>query len=112
VRWETIAVKFLAGGVFVALFALAGETLASKRLSGVFGGAPSVATASLLLTVLTQGTGPLHGMMTGMVFAAAAFLIYVDVVRGSGRPVTPLMGALIAWLSWVAAVAVLLWASR
>jgi hypothetical protein len=47
--WGTIAVKFTIGGVFVALFALAGEVFASKRLSSVFGGAPSVATATLLI---------------------------------------------------------------
>lgn len=110
--WGTVAVKFAVGGVFVALFALAGEVFQSKRLSGVFGGAPSVATASLLITVLTQGTRPLHQMMTGMVIGATAFLVYVNVVRGPGRHVIPLIAAPAAWLAWFATAAVLLWAGR
>jgi hypothetical protein len=108
--WGTIAVKFAIGGVFVALFALGGEVFRSKRLSGVFSGAPSVATATLLVTVLTHGTQPLHTMMTGMVLGAAAFLVYVNVVRGPGRHVMPLIAAPAAWLAWFAAAAVLLWA--
>jgi uncharacterized membrane protein (GlpM family) len=110
--WHTVALKFLAGGILVALFGLVGEVFASKRLSGVLGGAPSVALASLLVTMLTNGTGPLREMMTGMVFGAAAFLLYVNVVRGVARHATPLVGAPAAWLSWIAAVAVLLWAGR
>jgi hypothetical protein len=108
--WGTIAVKFAIGGVFVALFALAGEVFTSKRLSGVFGGAPSVATATLLITVLTQGVKPLHEMMTGMALGTAAFLVYVNVVRGPGRRAIPLVAAAVAWFAWFAAAAILLWA--
>jgi Protein of unknown function (DUF3147) len=106
----TIAVKFAIGGVFVALFALAGEIFRSKRFSGVLGGAPAVATASLLVTVLTTGTKPIREMMMGMVFGAAAFLVYVNIVRGPGRRFLPSIAAPPAWLAWFVTTAVLLWA--
>ena len=41
------ALRFLAGGIIVSAFAILGDLLRPKSFAGLFGGAPSVATARL-----------------------------------------------------------------
>jgi galactitol-specific phosphotransferase system IIC component len=50
--------KFLAGGTLVVLFAIVSEALEPKRFAGLFSAAPSVLLASLIVTVLLEGTSP------------------------------------------------------
>ena len=50
-----LVIRFLVGGVFVGSFALVGNVLRPKSFAGLFGAAPSVALATLALTVL-RGT--------------------------------------------------------
>ena len=47
--------RFLLGGALVSLFALLGDVLRPRRLAGIFGGAPSVALATLALTAYKSG---------------------------------------------------------
>ena len=47
--------RFLLSGAIVSLFALLGEVLRPKRFAGIFGGAPSVALATLALTAAKSG---------------------------------------------------------
>lgn len=47
--------RFLLGGVLVSLFALTGDVVRPKRFAGLFGGAPSVALASLALAAAKSG---------------------------------------------------------
>jgi uncharacterized membrane protein (GlpM family) len=75
-----ILVRFLVGGAVVSAFAVIGDLLKPKSFAGLFGAAPSVALATLALTVRSQGAGyaarEAHSMMAGCV----AFFIYVSVV--------------------------------
>ena len=48
-------VRFIIGGMFVSVFAILGDLLEPKSFAGLFGAAPSVALATLLLTVHRQG---------------------------------------------------------
>jgi hypothetical protein len=50
-----IVIRFLVGGVFVSVFALIGSVLKPKSLAGLFGAAPSVALATLALTISKDG---------------------------------------------------------
>ena len=47
--------RLLAGGVAVSAFALLGDLLRPKSFAGLFGAAPSVALATLILTAAKQG---------------------------------------------------------
>ena len=47
--------RFLLGGLIVSLFALIGDVLRPKGFAGLFAAAPSVALATLSLTLLTDG---------------------------------------------------------
>src|SRR5580698_7796445 len=65
-----ILIRFLIGGVSVSFFALLGDIFKPKSFAGLFGAAPSVALATLALTVSKEGA---H-------YAAVAFLIYASCV--------------------------------
>jgi hypothetical protein len=51
-----IAIRFLVGGLVVSGFAIIGDLLKPKSFAGLFGAAPSVALATLGLTVAKDGT--------------------------------------------------------
>lgn len=71
-----ILIRFVVGGVVVSAFAMIGEVLRPKSFAGLFGAAPSVALATIALTVATDGPAyagiEAHSMMVG----AIAFLVY------------------------------------
>ncbi|HEY6621388.1 MAG TPA: DUF3147 family protein [Steroidobacteraceae bacterium] len=71
-----MVVRFLVGGTLVSLFALIADIMKPKGFAGLFGAAPSVALASLGLTIATQGK--LYAAMEArsMIAGAAAFLLY------------------------------------
>jgi uncharacterized membrane protein (GlpM family) len=71
-----LMVRFLVGGAIVSLFALIGDVLKPKGFAGLFGAAPSVAIASLALTIGTQGKLYAAIEARSMIAGAAAFLLY------------------------------------
>ena len=75
-----ILARFLVGGAVVSAFAVVGDLLKPKSFAGLFGAAPSVALATLGLTVVTEGASyaatEAHSMMAG----AVAFFAYASLV--------------------------------
>lgn len=71
-----LIVRFLVGGIVVSSFAALGDVLKPKSFAGLFGAAPSVALATLGLTVLADGKpyAALEGR--SMVLGAFSFLVY------------------------------------
>src|ERR1700739_1013422 len=47
--------RFIASGVAVSAFAALGDTLRPKSFAGLFGAAPSIALATLLITLSQKG---------------------------------------------------------
>lgn len=68
--------RFLLGGLIVSAFAVVGDVLRPKGFAGLFGAAPSVALATLSLTLLTQGKQYSALEARSMIAGAVAFLIY------------------------------------
>ena len=68
--------RFLVGGVVVSLFATLGEVLKPKSFAGLFGAAPSIALATLGLTVVTEGRMYAAAEARSMIAGAAAFFLY------------------------------------
>jgi hypothetical protein len=50
-----LIIRFLIGGVVVSFFAILGDALKPKSFAGLMSAAPSVALATIGLTVLQQG---------------------------------------------------------
>jgi hypothetical protein len=68
------------GGLFVTFFARLGDMLKPKSSAGIFGAAPSVALASLVLTVGIDGRSYAAVAARSMIAGAIAFLIYSSCV--------------------------------
>jgi uncharacterized membrane protein (GlpM family) len=75
-----ILVRFLVGGAVVSVFALIGDLLKPKSFAGLFGAAPSVALATLGLTVASEGASYAATEARSMMAGAIAFFAYASFV--------------------------------
>jgi hypothetical protein len=75
--------RFLIGGALVSLFALAGDLFEPKTFGGLFGAAPSVALATLALSV--HGHGACYGALEArsMVIGALALFVCASAISWS-----------------------------
>src|SRR5215470_6136128 len=71
-----IIIRFLIGGVVVSVFAVIGDLFKPKSFAGLFGAAPSVALATLGLTVATNGSAYAALEARSMLAGAIALLVY------------------------------------
>lgn len=106
-----LVIRFLVGGALVTLFAVVSDMLKPKSFAGLFGAAPSVALATLGLTVIHQGRHYAATEGRAMMIGAGAFMLYAIIcnalIARGRRPVALIaVGALGAWI----AVALLGWA--
>jgi uncharacterized membrane protein (GlpM family) len=104
-----LAIKGLAGGTLVLLFALISHSLDPKRFAGLFSAAPAVALAGLAVTLLDKGAHDAHQSSAGMIAGAAGMAVYaaavIPLLRRMKAPVAS-MAALGAWTALAAVVAV------
>ena len=68
--------RFLVGGAIVTLFAALGGALKPKSFAGLFGAAPSVALATLGLTILADGKVYAAVEARSMIAGACGFVVY------------------------------------
>jgi uncharacterized membrane protein (GlpM family) len=101
-----LALKAIAGGTLVLVFAAISEALAPKRFAGLFGAAPAVAIASLTITVLDKGDHDAHQSSVGMLAGAAGMIAYAAVVVPLLRRHPATRAAAVALSAWVAVAAV------
>lgn len=71
-----LLIRFLIGGAVVSLFAVFGDVLRPKSFAGLFGAAPSIALATLGLTISRQGHAYAAIEARSMAFGALAFFVY------------------------------------
>ena len=72
--------RFLIGGVVVSAFAVIGDLFKPKSFGGLFGAAPSVALATLALTVAKDGRSYAALEARSMLAEAFGLLLYALVV--------------------------------
>jgi len=77
---QQMLVRFLVGGVVVSAFAALGSIFKPKSFAGLFGAAPSVALATLSLTIATNGRLYAAVEARSMAAGAVAFLLYTACV--------------------------------
>jgi hypothetical protein len=77
-----IVIRFLVGGIAVCLFAALGDILKPKSFAGLFGAAPSIALATLSLTLIEKP--PLYVAIEcrSMLFGALGLLCYCLAIGG------------------------------
>jgi len=77
---KEILLRIVVGGAVVSVFALLGDLLKPKSFAGLFGAAPSVALATLALTVSKDGKEYASTEARSMIIGAVAFSLYAFVV--------------------------------
>ena len=97
-----ILIRFFVGGLVVSAFALIGDLLKPKSFAGLFGAAPSVALATLGLTVAKEGASYAATEARSMIAGSIAFFVYASLVSWILMRYKP--RAL-----WVAAGSMLIW---
>jgi hypothetical protein len=77
---KLILIRFLIGGVSVSTFALLGDLFKPKSFAGLFGAAPSVALATLALSVALDGRDNAAQQSTSMMASSIALFCYSSCV--------------------------------
>lgn len=72
--------RFAIGGAVVSLFAMLGDVFRPKSFAGLFGAAPSIALATLGLTIARDGKAYAAIESRSMMLGAAAFCVYAALV--------------------------------
>jgi hypothetical protein len=75
-----LVLRFLIGGVVVSLFALLGDVFRPKSFAGLFGAAPSIALATLGLTIQHDGKPYAALEARSMIAGAIAMAVYAATV--------------------------------
>jgi hypothetical protein len=73
---EQYLIRFFAGGLMVSAFAAVGDVVRPKSFAGLFGAAPSIAIATLLIALLKQGPSYIAIEGRSMILGGAALAAY------------------------------------
>ena len=84
-------IRFLIGGAIVCLFAALGDVVRPKSFAGIFGAAPSIALATVAITLHAQGADYAAIEARSMMIGAFAMAVYAWTAcralwRGSSTP--------------------------
>jgi hypothetical protein len=101
---EELVVRFLVGGAVISGFALLGDVLRPKSFAGLFGAAPSIALATVGMTIADKGKNYVSVEARSMVLGAIAFYVYAYavsrvLVRGKTSTLAATVGLMPIWLS-------------
>jgi len=96
--------RFVVGGLIVSMFAVIGDLLKPKSFAGLFGAAPSVALATLGLTIHSEGKAFAALEARSMIVGAFAFLIYAAfsarlMIKQRWRAAPVTLSGLLVWLA-------------
>ena len=99
---KVIFIRFLIGGGVVSIFAILGDLFKPKSFAGLFGAAPSVALATLGLTVASDGKSYASIEASSMMAGACAFFVYASCVswvlmHGRAKALSVAVSALPVW---------------
>lgn len=96
-----IAIKAAAAGSLVVAFALLGQVLRPKWFAGLFSAAPSIAIASLIVTVADKGDRAATSAAIGMVFGAVGFVAFALCARPLLNRFHAVVASALAAVVWV-----------
>lgn len=99
---KEILIRFVIGGLSVSFFSLLGDIFKPKSFAGLFGAAPSVALATLALTVTGEGVRNAAVQSVSMMAGAIALFFYSScvsrvMIRRSHKALTVTMCLLPIW---------------
>ena len=104
-----LVLRVVAGGALVSAFAMLGDTLKPKMFAGLFSGAPSVATVSLIVTGLAMGAAKEQKYATGMIAGAVGLVFYALFAALLVKHLKAVAGTIVAWVAWIVPSAAVYW---
>jgi hypothetical protein len=109
-----ILARFIIGGAIVSAFAIVGDILKPKSFAGLFGAAPSVALATLAMTVVSDGSSYAAIEGRSMMAGAIALFIYASFVsrimmRYKFRAISVTLSLIPLWLGVAGSIYYLVW---
>src|ERR1019366_8103704 len=98
-----LVVRFAIGGVIVTMFSVLAEIFRPKSFAGLFGAAPSVALATMGITISEHGKAYTALEARSMILGAIAFFCYASaaswlLMRFKPRALTATIALLPVWL--------------
>ncbi len=107
--------RFIIGGAIVSAFAIIGDVLNPKSFAGLFGAAPSIALATLAMTIMSDGSSYAAIEGRSMMAGAIAFFVYASLVsrimmRYKFRAVWVTLCSLPVWLTVAGSIYYCAWA--
>ena len=97
-----VLAKAMVGGLAVVGFSVLGTAGHPKRFAGLFAAAPSVALASLAMTVALMGPTATVPYAQGMLIGSAGMLAYCLLSLYLIDRLHALAGSILSWLAWLA----------
>jgi uncharacterized membrane protein (GlpM family) len=101
-----LAIRAVAGGLLVVLFALVCEGFTPKRFAGLFSASPAVAIAGLTITLTDKGAHDARASGLGMIVGSVALVAYAAATIPLLRKFRASLAALLALSAWLATAAV------
>jgi len=78
-----IIFRFIIGGAVVSVFAVLGDVFEPKSFAGLFGAAPSIALATIALTIHSEGKSYAALEARSMIAGAIALFVYASAASWS-----------------------------
>jgi Protein of unknown function (DUF3147) len=100
-----LALRGLAGGTLVVVFALISEAVSPKAFSGLFSAAPSVAVASLAITVVAETPAKARQASIGIgaVLGGAGLVVFAMIGEAAFGYIPSFLALPAALLGWLIA---------
>jgi hypothetical protein len=100
---KELILRFVIGGLVVSAFAALGDVLKPKSFAGLFGAAPSIALATLGLTIAANGKMYAATEARSMIAGALVFFLYAYLcswlmLRRKLKTTPVALWALVLWL--------------
>src|SRR5579864_1204051 len=101
---KLILIRFFIGGISVSTFALLGDVFTPKSFAGLFGAAPSVALATLALSVVLEGRDNVATQSTSMMLSSIGLFCYASCVSWTmmHRPMRTIWATILFLPVWIA----------
>lgn len=104
-----LGLRVVAGGALVVAFAMLADRLKPKMFAGLFGAAPSVATAGLIVNGLAMGAARDSKYATGMIAGTVGLLFFSIAAALLVKHLGAVAGSGLAWLAWAVPAFAVYW---
>lgn len=96
--------RFFIGGLLVSAFAVVGQSVQPKSFAGLFGGAPSIALAGLVLVIWKEGAHVAALEARSMLLGSIALVAYSVACSKAviKRKIPPWLSSGALWILWLA----------